>query len=76
MIFVLAHAHYFGGFFFVFFIALLLTLLVVKLFWFRRGWRYAGGDDAFRPDNILKRRLASGEITEAEYQRLRDTLSK
>jgi uncharacterized membrane protein len=76
MLVLLDHAHFWGGFFFLPFFILLLTLLVFKLFWFRRGWRGGWDNEAFRPDNILKRRLASGEITEAEYQRLKETLSK
>jgi uncharacterized membrane protein len=39
----------------------------------RRGWYGHPSCDA---EALLRRRLASGEITDAEYQRLKDILSK
>ena len=40
--------------------------------WGRRRWR---GPDS-TPDEILKRRLARGEIDEAEYTRLREVVRR
>ncbi len=62
-----------------FFLALILVFLILKL-WFFRGWWGPRGRWAYRdwpdtsPESVLKRRLASGEITEADYEHLRDVL--
>ena len=76
------------GFFFVL-LGLFVVFGIVRLILFRRygpwggwgprPWRHGwyGPDPAgFDADAVLKRRLASGEITEADYQRLREILSK
>lgn len=76
------------GFFFVL-VGLFVVFGIVRLVLFRRyahlgwgGWGpgpwHRGWYDhgAFDPEAVLKRRLASGEITEAEYQRLKEVLSK
>jgi uncharacterized membrane protein len=53
---------------------LLLALLLFKFWWFApRGWRRYAGDSS---DDILRRRLARGEITEEEYRRLRNVLAE
>lgn len=59
---------------------LFFALLFFGRFWFwgcgwgwrRRGWH--GG--RWEAEAILQRRLAAGEIDEAEYRRLREVLSK
>lgn len=58
--------------------ALLAAFLIFKIFAFWRcGWGYYGWHNGrFDAEAILKRRLASGEISEAEYQRMRDILDK
>jgi len=63
-----------GGFLFVI-LALIVTFIVIKFVFFRGYWMRRDWPDT-SPDAILKRRLASGEINEADYQRLRDTLNK
>ncbi len=74
------------GFFFVL-LGVFLIFGVIRLILFRRygpwgwgpgGWPRGGyGHGGFGDaEAVLKRRLASGEITEAEYQRLREVLSK
>jgi uncharacterized membrane protein len=61
-----------GGIVFLLFFVLILCLVFFKLFWWR-PWRWRGSwTDS--PDEILKRRLASGQITEAEYRHLHDVL--
>jgi len=63
-----------GGLLFVLSIGLLLALLLFKFWWFApRGWRRYAGDSS---DDILRRRLARGEITEEEYRRLRNVLAE
>ena len=67
--------HWGGGGILFFIVALIVVFLLFKFvlfrgFWWRRDWPDTS------PDAILKRRLASGEINEADYQRLRDTLNK
>jgi uncharacterized membrane protein len=53
---------------------LIAGLIVVRICTIRNyGCRRRWSDD---PDAILKRRLASGEIDEAEYQKLKDALKK
>ncbi|HVB08791.1 MAG TPA: SHOCT domain-containing protein [Bacillota bacterium] len=58
---------------FGFFILLFLLLGGIRFLFFRhRGpWRHWQED----PLALLKRRLAIGEITEAEYQRLKEILT-
>ena len=66
-----------GGGIFLLFYGLLFLLLVIKLFWWRpwgRPWTHYGYHDD--EESILRRRLARGEITEADYERLRDLLRK
>jgi len=64
--------HPFGGLFFLLFVASVLFLLFSMR---RNGWSYRA-DDAGRAEAeaILRRRLATGEINEAEYRSLRDVL--
>jgi len=52
----------------------LVVFLLVRLLFFRRwGWGCGGGwNRSFDAESILKRRLASGQITEDEFKRLRD----
>jgi uncharacterized membrane protein len=54
---------------------LVIVFLVVRAYAFRNcgGYRRRWSDDA---EAILKKRLASGEIDESEYQRLKDALKK
>ena len=68
-----------GGAIFMIFFALIFLLIILKLFWWRpwgRPWggRYYGWHDD--EESILRRRLARGEITESDYERLRDLLRK
>ena len=60
------------------FIPFLLIVLIFGRFrfggcgWRRRGWH----DGRWEAEAILQRRLAAGEIDEAEYRRLREVLTK
>jgi uncharacterized membrane protein len=62
------HGPWWGGIVFLLFFALILGLFCLKFFWWR-PWRWQGGWGESH-DEILKRRLASGQITEAEYEHL------
>jgi uncharacterized membrane protein len=56
----------------------ILAIIAFKFVFFARfGW-WGGrwGHDLADPDAILKRRLASGDIGESEYARLRDLVRK
>lgn len=59
--------------------ALLIALVVSRIFFFRRyghgchGGYHHGQDDAMA---ILRRRLVNGEISDEEYRRLKEILSK
>lgn len=81
--------HHFGfGFFpfvfpFGFFVFIALFFIISRIIFFRRFGRYGSGcgRPMYGPWNqgrdaevILKRRLANGDITEEEYQHLRDIL--
>lgn len=49
--------------------------LILRFTLFRRGWGCGGRwDTPLDAEAILKRRLASGQITEEEFQRLRNLL--
>jgi putative membrane protein len=52
--------------------------LGMTVFWILVIWivvrLVAGRRDPESPDNVLRRRLAAGEITDDEYKRLRSTL--
>ena len=72
----------FGWIFIVF-----LTFMIMRLVFWRRGWwgrghwghpyYYGGAPGGHVPaEEILRQRLAKGEITEDEYKRLMDVLSK
>ena len=63
-----------GGGFFVLFLGLIAAVLVLKLVMFR-GWGRRSWPDT-SPDAILKRRLASGEISEADYERVAALLKR
>jgi uncharacterized membrane protein len=53
---------------------LIVGLIIVRICTIRNyGCRRRWPDD---PDAILRKRLASGEIDEAEYQKLKDALKK
>ena len=58
---------------------LVIGFAVLRGFGFRRRGRPWGAcgwhDGSSDPDTVLKRRLASGEINEAEYQRLKELLA-
>ncbi len=46
-----------------------ISVLAVVLFAFRGGWRGRGGDGGVEsPRDLLRRRLAAGEITPDEYE--------
>jgi putative membrane protein len=66
--------HGYGCFGFLLFI-LVVGFFVVRVCAFRdyRGYRRRWSDDA---DEILRKRLASGEISEDEYQKLKDALKR
>jgi uncharacterized membrane protein len=81
--------HHDYGFFPVFpivFLTLLLGFLIFRIVMFRRygyggryGYRGSEGRQAegsFDAEIILKKRLASGEIDEAEYRRLIDIIKQ
>ena len=57
-----------GGGFIVLLLGLIAAMLVLKLVVFR-GWVRRDWPDT-SPEAILKRRLAAGEISEADYERL------
>ncbi|GMA61597.1 SHOCT domain-containing protein [Alicyclobacillus fastidiosus] len=69
------HGHGFGCFGFFIFLAIVVSFIVIRVCTLRRyggcGRRWA--DDA---EAILRRRLASGEIDETEYQKLKDALKR
>lgn len=62
-----------GGVVFLLLFALIVGVIFVKLVWWR-PWRWRGGWEA--PEEILKRRLASGQISEAEYQHLSELVKR
>lgn len=64
--------HPFGGFFFLLLLALFVVLLISR----QRNGRWYHAEDAGQSEAeaILRRRLANGEINEAEYRALRDVL--
>ncbi len=72
------YAFIIAGLFFLF----MICMIVMCLFfcrWFRRsgaGWNMCGswGSDTKRTEDILKVRLAKGEISIDEYNKLRDTV--
>jgi hypothetical protein len=72
----------FGWIFFI-----LLMVIVMRLIFYGRGWRhpgyrhwggyYGGPPPGHVPaEEILRQRLAKGEIDEQEYRRLKDFLEK
>jgi putative membrane protein len=71
----------FGWIFFIF-----LIMMIMRLVFWRRGWwgrghwghpYYYGGPPGHVPaEEILRQRLAKGEIDETEYARLKEALSK
>ncbi|MFD2637272.1 SHOCT domain-containing protein [Piscibacillus salipiscarius] len=67
----------FGGFFFSLIMIVLIVLIIVVLIWMFRN-----PSDNHKQTNqsqdsleILKSRLAKGEITEEEYERLKDKIN-
>lgn len=70
------------GFFPFFPFCFLFLLLVIGFIIFAvrsYRWRHSKGgnvDQIIKAENILKQRLASGEITEEQYQRLKEVISK
>jgi len=62
----------FGGVFWVLFIGTLVYLFAIT---FGRSTRDAQGRPE-APLEIAKRRLATGEISHEEYERIRDTLNR
>jgi uncharacterized membrane protein len=52
----------------------LVAMIVFRPAWF--GWRRVGQTGGESPTAILQRRLASGEITEETYDRLKDRLEE
>ena len=68
------HGHFgpwcFGFIFFFIFLSFILRVVAFRRFGgCRRGWY----DEA---EVLLRKRLVNGEISEEEYQRLKDTLKK
>lgn len=59
------------------FLLLVVGLIIFAVRSFRRK-RNIGSDieQIIKAEKILKQRLANGEITEEEYQRIKETLSK
>lgn len=69
---------YHGGpwcFGFLFFF-LVFAFFIFRGFMFRRRGFYSHHGWSDEAENILRKRLASGEITEEEYQKLKDALKK
>ncbi len=76
--------HYAGwgwgpGFFFCILFVIVIIGFIARLLWFRHwggcGWgpgRFSYQDH----EDVLKRRLAAGEISEEEYNHLRDVLHR
>lgn len=60
------------------FVMLLAGLLIFRIVAFRRNARWCRGwrGGRFDAEAILRRRLANGEISETEYQHLKEILSK
>jgi uncharacterized membrane protein len=71
------HHFWWGGIVFFLFFALIFGLFFLKFFWWR-PWRWHGGwyDAPPGPEEVLRLRLARGEISEAEFDRLREVLKK
>lgn len=70
--------HWWGGGIVFFILALIIVFLLVKFVFFRGWWggpRFANWPDT-SPEAVLKRRLAGGEINEADYERLLGLLRK
>ena len=59
-----------------FFLGFLVIALLFRFVLFRRGGYGCGGrwDRGLDAESVLKRRLASGQITEEEYRRLREVI--
>ena len=53
------------------------ALVIYGVYWFARNPRSpsSGEDERETPDDVLKRRLAAGEITVDEYDRLREAIT-
>jgi uncharacterized membrane protein len=66
------HGHPWFGFLFI---ILVIGFIIFRVVTFRKygGCRYGSFDEA---EAILRKRLASGEINEDEYQKLKDALKK
>lgn len=56
-----------------FFLILIIGFLIVRGFAFRRGCRRNWPDEA---ELILRKRLVNGEISEEEYQKLKEALKR
>jgi uncharacterized membrane protein len=62
---------------FIIFVLLLIAFIVSRIFWFRRfGGCCSRQNGRMDAEAILRRRLANGDITEEEYQKTKDILSK
>jgi uncharacterized membrane protein len=66
-----------GGTVFFLFFVLIFGLFAFKFFWWR-PWRWHGGwyGAPAGPEEVLRLRLARGEISEADFERLSEVLKK
>jgi uncharacterized membrane protein len=76
-----AHHFWWGGGFLFFFLGLILIFFLARFVFFRGCWGprgYWGSRDwpDSSPEAVLKRRLARGEISESDYEHLRDVLKR
>ncbi|RPF53484.1 SHOCT domain-containing protein [Aquisalibacillus elongatus] len=69
---------FFGNFLFSIIMIIIIVLIVVIVVWMFKGENNKERKDSAYPEGdsleVLKRRLAKGEITEEEYDRLKDKL--
>jgi uncharacterized membrane protein len=71
------HGHWFP-FPWIFF-AVLIGFLIFRVVMYRRyggPWNRGANQGRLDAESVLQRRLASGEIDEAEYERIREILRK
>ncbi len=62
---------------FTIFFVLLIVFIVSRIIFFRRYGGFCGWQNGrMDAEAILRRRLANGDITEEEYQKVKDILSK
>lgn len=74
----MGYGHHGFPFFGLLFAGVFFVFLITRILFFRRHGRWCmhGIDHRMDAELILRRRLASGEIGEEEFLRIKETLSK